>query len=283
VNRLSTERRAQVISCICEGMSIRATVRVTGVAKNTIVKLLADLGEACAAYQDAAFRNLTPARIQADEIWSFCYSKQKNVPEDFQGTPGYGDVWTWVAIDADTKLIPSWLVGERTTEDCWTFLRDLRSRFVPGHRFQLSTDGFGSYPPVVDALWRDSIDFAQIIKEYGNADNDHRYSPAVCKSIQKKRITGDPDERFVSTSYVERQNLSLRMGMRRFTRLTNAFSKKIENHVHAVNLFYAFYNLCRPHQTLTKKAGKPTTPAMAAGIEAHPWSVAQLCALLDSN
>jgi IS1 family transposase len=282
-NVLSIAKQTAIITALVEGCSVRSTARMTGTSKGAVLRTLVKVGKACQEYQDATVRNIKAKRVQVDEIWSFCYAKQKNVPEEFQGTPGYGDVWTWVAIDAETKLVPSWLVGERTTEDCYAFMRDLRSRFVPGHRFQLSTDGFGSYPPVVDALWRDGIDFAQIIKEYGQADNDHRYSPAVCTSIKKKRIAGDPDEDLVSTSYVERQNLTMRMGMRRFTRLTNAFSKKIENHVHAVNLFYAFYNLCRVHQTLTKKYGQPTTPAMAAGIEAHPWSVSQLCALLDSN
>ena len=285
MNRLSVERRAQVVGCLTEGMSIRATVRVTGVAKNTIVKLLADLGNAVADYMDGAFRNLDLERIECDEIWSFCYAKQKNVPEDFKGTPGYGDVWTWVALDATTKLVPTWLVGERTTEDCYTFLADLRDRLLPGQRIQLSTDGFGVYPRVVDAIWRGNIDYGVIVKEYGDPSKEEqrRYSPATCKVIDKRVISGDPVERLISTSYVERQNLSMRMGMRRFTRLTNGFSKKVENHAHAASLFYAHYNLCRPHQTLTKKAGGPTTPAMAAGIETHPWSITQLCELLESN
>ncbi len=281
MNRLSVEQRTQVVGCLVEGMSIRATSRTTGVARNTVDKLLNDLGTAVTEYMDHAFRNLTIDRVEADEIWSFCYSKQKNVPEEFVGTPGYGDVWTWVAIDADTKLVPSWLVGERTTVDCYEFLADLRSRLLPGRRIQLTTDGFGSYPPVVDALWRDNIDYAQIIKEYGAGDTDHRYSPAVCQSIQKKKVIGNPDESLVSTSYVERQNLTMRMGMRRFTRLTNGFSKKVENHAHAVSLHFAYYNLCRPHQTLTKAAKAKTTPAMAAGVESHPWSISQLCELLE--
>lgn len=282
MNKLSTERRAQVIGCLCEGMSIRATVRVTGVAKNTIVKLLADLGEACADFQDGAFQNLDVKRVEADEIWSFCYSKQKNVPEEFQDTPGYGDVWTWVAIDADTKLVPSWLVGERTTQDCWVFLSDLKSRIKVGNRIQLTTDGFGSYPPVVDALWRNAIDYAQIIKEYASppAEEARKYSPSTCTSIQKNVIAGRPDLTKTSNSYVERQNLSMRMGMRRYTRLTNGFSKKVENHVHAVSLFYLHYNFARPHQTLTKRFGKPTTPAMAAGIALAPWSLTQIAELL---
>jgi IS1 family transposase len=283
MNRLSTEKRAEVIGCLTEGMSIRATTRVTGVAKNTIVKLLADLGNAVADYQDAAFRNLDCDRIEADEIWAFCYSKAKNVPEDFVGTFGYGDVWTWVALDADTKLVPSFLVGERTTEDCYEFLADLRSRLLPGQRIQLTTDGLGIYPPIVDSLWRGNIDYAQVIKEYKSApaEEARRYSPATCTSIDKRVVSGEPVNKAISTSYVERQNLTMRMGMRRFTRLTNGFSKKVENLAHAVSIFYAHYNLCRPHQTLTKKYGKPTTPAMAAGVETHPWSITQLCELLE--
>src|SRR5688572_25535660 len=184
MNRLSTERRGHVISCLVEGMSIRATVRVTGVAKNTIVKLLVELGQACTEYQDGALANLDCKRIECDEIWSFCYAKAKNVPDEHLGTPGYGDVWTWVAIDADTKLVPTWLVGERTTEDCYTFLRDLRSRLLPGLRIQITTDGFGSYPPVIDALWRGNVDYAQVIKEYKNppAEDQRGYSPAACSS-----------------------------------------------------------------------------------------------------
>jgi IS1 family transposase len=266
-------------------MSIRATVRATGAAKNTVVKLLADSGEAFAAYQDRTMRNLTPARIEADEIWSFCYAKQKNVPEDFKGTPGYGDVWTWVAIDADTKLVPSWVVGERTPQDCFAFLADLRDRMVPGHRIQLTTDGFAAYPRVVDALWRDGIDYAQVVKEYGNPPEDERrkYSPAKCTGMEVNVMNGDPDLSKASTSYVERQNLTMRMGMRRFTRLTNAFSKKVENLAHAVSLHFMHYNFCRPHQTLSKAAGKQTTPAMAAGLADHPWSLTQLAELLESN
>ncbi len=285
MNRLSTEQRAQVVVCLVEGMSIRATVRTTGVAKNTIVKLLADLGAACTAHSDAALRNLDVKRIEADEIWSFCYSKQKNVPEDFIGTEGYGDVWTWVAIDADTKLVPSFLVGERTVEDGYAFMSDLRDRIRTGNRIQLTTDGLGSYTTVVDAIWRNGVDFAQVIKEYKGATGDEArcYSPASCNSIEKRVITGNPDANLISTSYVERQNLTMRMGMRRFTRLTNGFSKKIENHAHAISLHFFHYNLCRPHQTLSGKGRGQVTPAMAAGVESHPWSITQLCELLESN
>lgn len=284
MNRLSTEKRAQIIGCLVEGMSMRAISRTVGVSRNTVDKLLGDLGEACAKFQGGELANLDIKRIEADEIWAFCYAKAKNVPEDFQDTPGYGDVWTWVAIAADTKLIPSWLVGERTTEDCYTFLADLRSRMLPGQRIQLSTDGFGAYPRVVDALWGSEIDFAQIVKEYDSPSEteSRKYSPAKnCRVTDINVHSGDPDPAKISTSYVERQNLTMRMGMRRFTRLTNGFSKKIENHAHAVSLHFAHYNFCRPHQTLTKAAGKPTTPAMAAGIARAPWSLTQLAELLD--
>ncbi|MGZ4140506.1 MAG: IS1 family transposase [Actinomycetota bacterium] len=285
MNRLSIEKRAQVAGCLVEGMSIRATVRTTGVAKNTIVKLLSDLGAACNAYSDAALRNLDIKRVEADEIWSFCYAKQKNVPEDFQGTEGYGDVWTWVAIDADTKLVPSFLVGERTVEDGYAFMSDLRDRIRTGNRIQLTTDGLGIYTTVVDAIWRNGIDFAQVIKEYKGATGDEarRYSPASCTSMEKRIVAGDPDAALISTSYVERQNLTMRMGMRRFTRLTNGFSKKIENHAHAISLHFFHYNFCRAHQTLSGKGRGQVTPAMAAGVESHPWSISQLCELLESN
>jgi IS1 family transposase len=284
-NRMSTERRAQVLGCLVEGMSIRATTRITGAAKNTVTKLLVDAGTAFAEYQDGALTNLSTKRVECDEIWSFCYAKQKNVPEEHKGTPGYGDVWTWTAIDADTKLVPSWLVGERTMRDCWTFMADLRSRIAPGHRIQISTDGLGVYQPVIDSLFRDRADFGIVHKQYGatTENEQRRYSPATCTGIEKRIIMGDPDERKISTSYVERQNLTMRMGMRRFTRLTNGFSKKIENHVHAINVFYMHYNFARPHQTLSKKAGRPTTPAMAAGIADHPWSLTQLAELLDEG
>lgn len=279
MNRLSTERRGQIVSCLVEGMSIRATVRVTGAAKNTIVKLLTDLGEACTEYQDGALTNLGCRRVECDEIWSYCYSKQKNIPEEHRGTFGYGDVWTWTAIDAETKLVPSWLVGERTTQDCYVFLADLRSRLKPGQRIQLSTDGFGSYPPVVDALWRGNIDYAQIVKEYDSPgeDESRKYSPARnCRVTDINVLNGTPDPDHISTSYVERQNLTMRMGMRRFTRLTNGFSKKVENLTHAVSLHYMHYNFARKHQSL-----KGQTPAMAAGVADYPWSVTQIAQLLD--
>jgi len=285
MNQLNNQRRSQVIACLVEGMSIRSTVRVTGVAKNTIVKLLAEVGQACADFQDTTLRNLDSTRIECDEIWSFCYSKQKNIPEEFVGTPGYGDVWTWTAIDADTKLVPSWLVGERTNKDAYFFLKDLHSRLK--NRVQLTTDGHHPYLAVVEPLFgADGIDFAMLHKIYGNqptgAKNspERTYSPAECTGTEVRVITGNPDPSLISTSYVERQNLTMRMGMRRFTRLTNGFSKKIENHAHAVSLHFMFYNFARPHQTLSKNFGKPTTPAMAAGKANHVWSTWEIAELL---
>jgi IS1 family transposase len=282
-NRLSTDKRAQIIGCLVEGMSIRATVRVTGAAKNTVVKLLVDLGEACADYQDGALTDLPSTRIECDEIWSFCYAKQKNVPEEHRGAFGYGDVWTWTAICADTKLVPSWLVGERTTDDALVFIRDLQTRLV--NRVQLTTDGHKPYLVAVETTFGADIDYAMLHKIYGRPegkDDERRYSPAVCTGIDKRVIEGDPDESKISTSYVERQNLTMRMGMRRFTRLTNGFFKKVENLAHAVSLHYMHYNFARPHTTLTKAhKGYPTTPAMAAGVDNHVWTLREIAALLD--
>ena len=283
MNRLSTGQRARIIGCLVEGMSIRATVRVTGAAKNTVTKLLVDLGKAAAEYQDAALVDLPCTRIECDEIWSFCYAKQKNVPEEHRGEYGYGDVWTWTAICADTKLVPSWLVGERTTNDAWVFMSDLKSRLA--NRVQLSTDGHKPYLEAVEATFGADVDYAMIIKIYGaatGAGDERRYSPAVCTGIEKRIITGDPDEAKISTSYVERQNLTMRMGMRRFTRLTNGFSKKVENLAYAVSLHYLHYNFARPHKTLTKaNNGYPTTPAMAAGVSDRVWTLHDIAALLD--
>jgi IS1 family transposase len=282
-NRLSTEQRAQIVGCLVEGMSIRATVRVTGAAKNTVVKLLADLGAECAAYQDVTLRNLPCTRIECDEIWSYCYAKQKNVPEEHRDTFGYGDVWTWTAICADTKLVPSWLVGERTTEDGTTFMQDLASRL--DNRIQITTDGLAIYPLAVESAFFGQLDYATLHKIYNQPtgkDNERRYSPAVCTGIDITVKAGDPDLSQASTSYVERQNLTMRMGMRRFTRLTNGFSKKVENLAHAVSLHYMHYNFARPHKTLTKaNNGYPTTPAMAAGVAGHVWTLTEIAALLD--
>lgn len=283
VNRLSTEKRAQIVSCLCEGMSIRATVRVTGAAKNTITKLLVELGGACAEYQAAALFDLPCTNIQCDEIWSFCYSKQKNVPDEHQGEFGYGDVWTWTAICADTKLVPSWLVGERTAEDAEVFIRDLASRLA--NRVQLTTDGLRLYINAVESTFHGDIDYAQLHKIYESPapeSNERRYSPAICTGTDIRKVNGNPDMDKVSTSYVERQNLTMRMGMRRFTRLSNGFSKKVENLTHAVSLRYMHYNFARPHQTLTQaNSGRKTTPAMAAGVTGQVWTYRDIAALLD--
>ena len=274
MNRLSTEKRAQIIGALVEGNSIRATVRMTGAAKNTVTKLLVDLGDACETYQASVFWNLPCTRIECDEIWAFCYAKQKNVPDEFKGTPGYGDVWTWTALCADTKLVPVWLVGERTVEDGWAFMADLKKRLA--NRIQLTTDMHPAYPAAVGLTFGMDIDYAQQKKIFAQDPRDERrFSPAICTGTETKVLKGDPDPASISTSYVERQNLSMRMGMRRFTRLTTAFSKKVENLAHAVALHYMHYNFCRVHQTLK------TTPATAAGVADHKWSLEEIAALLD--
>ncbi len=262
---------------------MRAVNRTTGVARQTISDLLESIGQACSEYQDDAFRNLGCQVIECDEIWSFCYSKQKNVPEEHKGMFGYGDIWTWTAIDADTKLVPSWLVGERAAKDAYTFLYDLRERLSPG-RIQITTDGHKPYLQVIEPLFGpDRVDFAMLHKIYGpdGVVIEGRYLPAACTGIDVRIITGQPDPDRISTSYVERQNLTMRMGMRRFTRLTNAFSKKVEFQAHAVSLYFMHYNLARPHQTLTRRYGRKTTPAMAAGKADHVWSVWEIAGLLD--
>jgi IS1 family transposase len=282
MNTLSPAKQAQIIAAICEGASVRSTARQAEVSKNTVSRLIANVATAVNLYQDHAFRNLDIRRIECDEIWAFCSAKERNVKPNHQGDPNYGDVWTWVAIDADTKLVPTWHVGDRTTEDCYYFLSDLRSRIRVGNRIQLTTDGFASYPPVVDALWRNGIDYGVVVKEYGTAPGEERrYSAATCLSEKKYVVCGKPNKALISTSYVERQNLTMRMNIRRFTRLTNGFSKRVENHAHATALHFAYYNLVRPHQTLTKRAGTKTTPAMAAGVERHPWTVHNMVGLLD--
>lgn len=272
MNRLDSKRRTQVIAALVEGNSIRATVRMTGVAKNTIVKLLEEIGAACATYQDKAFNNLQCKRLQLDEIWSFVYSKDKNVPEEKQGIFGYGDVWTWVALDADSKLVPCWHVGTRDALAAKTFIDDLASRLA--NRVQLTTDGHKAYLQAIEGAFGCEVDYAMLIKLYGVEQEEVRYSPSKCLGTETQVITGSPNKKHISTSYVERQNLTMRMSMRRFTRLTNGFSKKVENHIHALSLHYMYYNFVRIHKTLR------CTPAMEAGVTSRLWSVEDIVALL---
>jgi IS1 family transposase len=273
MNRLPIEKRAQILGLMVEGMSIRAISRVTGASKTTIVKLLGDVGTACSKYQDEHLRKLTCKRLQLDEIWSFVGMKQANVPTDLKGTPGIGDVWTWTAIDADTKLVASYLVADRSRHAAHLFVRDLASRLV--NRPQVSTDGYKVYLDAV-AGFKGEVDYAKVTKIYDDVpEGQRRYSPPVVTGTKKEVVFGNPDPAHISTSYVERQNLSMRMGMRRFTRLTNAFSKKIENHIHAISLYFMHYNFARIHQTLR------VTPAMEAGVSDHLWTLEEIAALAD--
>jgi IS1 family transposase len=268
--------RAQIIAALVEGASIRAITRMVGVSKNTVAKLLLEVGAACAVYQDKALRNLPCKRIQCDEIWSFVGAKDKNLPADKQGQFGFGSVWTWTALDADTKLIASWMVGGRDAIAAHEFMKDLAGRLA--NRVQLTTDGHNAYLSAVDNNFGADIDYAMLIKIYGaGRDTEARYSPAECIGCERKEITGKPDAKHVSTSYVERQNLTMRMHMRRFTRLTNGFSKKIENHVAAISLHFMYYNFVRIHQTLR------ITPAMAAGVTDRVWEIADIVRLLEDQ
>jgi IS1 family transposase len=279
MNRLSTKDRARILSVLCEGVGVNAACRVTGASKNTVLKLLAEVGEACALYQDRVMKGLTCKRIECDEIWSFVGMKERNVPEELRGVVGFGDVYTWTAIDADTKLVPCWHVGNRSIGAARSFMGDLAQRLA--NRVQLTTDGYKSYLTAVEESFGNDIDFAQLIKVYGTEgqgkEDARRYSPAECTGIEKKRIAGNPDMENVSTSYVERQNLTMRMHMRRFTRLTNAFSKKMENHMHAISLYFMFYNFCKIHKTLR------VTPAMEAGITDHVWDLEEVIWMADTN
>jgi len=276
MNKLTTEKRRQVVAALVEGNGIRATVRMTGVSKNTIAKLLVELGAACSEYLDKALVNLNCKRIQCDEIWSFCYAKEKNVPQELRGKFGYGDVWTWVGMDADSKLIVSWLVAGRDAGSAFTFMQDLAKRIAS--RVQLTTDGHRAYLMAVEDSFGSEIDYAMLVKMYGNDPaNDTRYSPAECIGCREVVISGRPDPKHISTSYIERQNLTMRMGMRRFTRLTNAHSKKVENHIASIAIHYLHYNFCRVHESLR------VTPAMEAGVATHVWSIEEMIALLDAK
>ena len=277
MNNLPIERQIAVISVLVEGNSIRATVRTTGVAKDTVIKLLAKIGQACAEYQDKTLRNLPCKRIQCDEIWSFCYAKEKNLPADLRGKFGYGDVWTWTALCADTKIIPCWRVGGRDAWNAQNFMHNLASRLA--NRVQLTTDGHRVYLTAVEVAFGTQIDYAMLVKLYGNEPKgvETRYSPPQCIGAIRTPITGNPDMKHISTSYAERQNLSMRMHMRRFTRLTNAFSKKVENHEHALALYFMFYNFCRIHQSLR------VTPAMEAGVSDHVWELREVVELIRTD
>jgi IS1 family transposase len=272
MKQLSNQQRAQVVACICEGNSIRATVRLTGISKNTITRLLVELGSACIDYQDRTLRNLKCKRVQCDETWSFIYAKEKNVPANMTGKLGVGDVWTWTAIDADTKLIPSFMVGNRDARTATVFIDDLKSRLAS--RVQLTTDGLKVYLDAVEGAFGADVDYAQLVKKYESTQEETRYSPAECVACERKPIMGKPDPKHISTSYVERQNLSMRMSMRRFTRLTNAFSKKLENHLATVAVYFMYYNFGRIHQTLR------VTPAMEAGVADHVWSYGEIIGLM---
>jgi len=273
MNCLSNETRAHVVRCLVEGASIRSTVRITGVSKATVFKLLADLGQACAAYHNRYVRNLKVRRLQCDEIWQFVGAKKKNATPK-QKQAGWGDVWTWVGIDADSKLVVSYLVGGRDAGWAHEFMEDCARR-VRG-RLQLTTDGHKSYLDAVEDAFGCDVDYAMLQKIYGapSESEQRRYSPAKCIGADMKVVSGKPDPKHVSTSYVERQNLTMRMSMRRFTRLTNGFSKKIENHCHMVALHYMYYNFCRVHLTLR------VTPAMEAKLSDHVWDVEDLVALM---
>lgn len=275
MNKLSKDRQIQVIAALVEGNSVRAACRMTGVAKDTVLKLLADVGRACAEYHDRTVRGVKARRIQCDEIWSFCYAKDRNVPQEMRGKFGFGDVWTWVGIDADTKLAISWLVGQRNARYARAFISDLADRLA--NRVQLTTDGLRVYLEAVEGAFGCDVDYATLVKLYGtDPQAETRYSPAECIGTQAAVITGRPDPRHISTSYVERQNLTMRMGMRRFTRLTNAFSRKVENLMHAVALHFMYYNFCRIHQSLR------VTPAMEAGLTDHVWGIAEIIALWEA-
>jgi IS1 family transposase len=273
MNKLNKDAQIKVINCLVEGNSIRSTSRLTGVARNTITTLLVNIGRACAKYHDEHVRNVKSCRVQCDEIWSFVYSKSANVPENKQGQFGFGDVWTWVAIDSDSKLAVSWLVGDRSAGCAHEFMQDLAGRLAS--RVQLTTDGHRAYLTAVEDAFGSSIDYATLVKLYGEERKEEaRYSPAKCIGAQAATISGNPNPRHISTSHIERQNLTMRMSMRRFTRLTNAFSKKLENHIAAVSLYFMYYNFCRVHQTLR------VTPAMEAGISDHVWTLEEIVLLL---
>lgn len=275
MKKLDQKTRAQVLHCLMEGTSIRATARLTGVSKTTILKLIEDAGRAAAWYQDRVFQNLNARRVQVDEIWGFVGAKQKNVPSAKRKDAAYGDAWLWIAIDADTKLVPCWLVGGRDSDYAMAFMDDLASRLA--NRIQLTSDGHKAYLEAVEGAFGGDIDYAMLVKLYGVApEGEKRYSPAECIGARKERIEGSPDPKHISTSFAERNNLNVRMHSRRMTRLANAFSKKIENHAHAMALHFLYYNFVRVHQTLK------VSPAMAAGVSSRLWEMNDVVDMLEA-
>ena len=275
-DKLTSAKRVQILSMLVEGASMRSISRVVDVSINTVTKLLEDAGRACIAHHETAVRNVPASRIQCDEIWAFCCAKQQTVELAVAAPEEAGDVWTWTAIEAHSKLIVSYLAGGRDAGYAYEFMQDLAGRLA--NRVQLTTDGHKAYLSAVEGAFGADVDYAQLIKLYGDTPGPAgRYSPAECTGIIKHRVEGNPDRKHVSTSYVERQNLTMRMSMRRFTRLTNAFSKKAENHVHALALYFTFYNFVRQHKTLQ------CSPAMAAGLSKTLWSMEDVVALIDAR
>jgi IS1 family transposase len=274
MNKLSTAKRVQIVKALVEGNSLRSITRMVGVSINTVTKLLVDLGAACEAFHDAHVRNVPARRVQCDEIWSFCYARRENVPEDYKGVFGYGDLWTWVGQDADSKLVISWHIGRRDAQTAHPFMHDLASRLTS--RVQLTTDGLHAYLDATDAAFASDIDYARLIKVYGSDPNaEKRYTPPVVVETKVQVVSGNPEIEHISTSYIERQNLQMRMSMRRFTRLTNGHSKKVDNHEFALALHYVHYNFARPQKALGG------TPAMLAGLADRAWSVEEIIGLLD--
>lgn len=276
MNKLTTAKRTQIVKALVEGNSLRSTSRMVGVSINTVTKLLVDLGTACEAFHDASVRNVPAQRVQCDEVWCFCYARRENVPEEYKGVFGYGDLWTWVGQDADSKLVLSWHVGRRDAQTAHPFMHDLASRLST--RVQLTTDGLHAYLEATDSAFGTEIDYARLIKVYGSDPNaDKRYTPPVVVETKVQVVSGDPAIEHISTSYIERQNLQMRMSMRRFTRLTNGHSKKVENHMHALAIHYVHYNFARVQRSLGG------TPAMAAGLAHRAWSVEDIIGLLDAT
>lgn len=279
MNKLDIKTRCTILNMLVEGSSMRSISRITGVSINTVSKLLVDAGEACAAFHDEAVRNVKSTRVQCDEIWSFCYAKEKNVETAKSAPEGAGDVWTWTALDQDSKMIVAYEVGDRSGDTAYEFMMDLASRL--SNRVQLTTDGHKAYLDAVEGAFGGDIDYAMLIKMYGEATgqkgHERKYSPAECTGTRKEAVFGQPVKEWVSTSHVERQNLTMRMGMRRFTRLTNGFSKKLENHIHMLSLYFVHYNFVRMHKSLRM------TPAMAAGITETLHDMAWIVGLIDAR